>query len=53
MERGLISNTAFVNPTVILSSAYAKSGILPSLQFLQFGIAFSFCKFVLCFGVIV
>jgi len=53
MERDLILNTAFVDPTGILSSAYVKSGISPSLQFLQFGIAFSFCKFVLCFGVIV
>jgi hypothetical protein len=31
MERGLISNTAFMDPTGILSSAYAKSGISPSL----------------------
>jgi hypothetical protein len=63
MERGLIPNTEQIFWTEILSSASAKFDIssvsaiilvfrLP-FSFCNLVFAFSFCKFVLCFGVIV
>jgi len=66
MERALISNTAFTDPTGfnfffsdILSSTSAKSGISSFLQLLQFGIYvlslqlfwyFVFCNLVFVFS---